>query len=91
MGDYKGIAYIEKPNLKRKGKEISSSHGFHLGRLGRCFIGEPYCSLLRGLDPIASGTGKKILSRAYIGGMWACNLYFIFAFPVKYLAEKPAF
>jgi hypothetical protein len=83
MGDYEGIAYLEKRNLRRKGCEISGSHGFHLGRFGGYFIGEPDCSLLRGLDPIASGKGKKILSWDNISWMWAWFMYFIFAFFVN--------
>ena len=89
MGCNEGITYIEKPNLKRKGGEISSSHGFHLGYFNRYHIGEPYCTMLRGLDPIASSFREKILSRAYFSTKWDYSLYLIFAFIVKCLAEKP--
>ena len=89
MGDYEGITYSEKPNYKRKGGQVPSNHGSHLGRfIGYCFD-KPYSALPGGFVCMAASKGKKILFRAYFNSMWDYSLYSIFDSLVKCLAEKP--
>ena len=89
MGHYEGITYITKSNYKRKGGQVPSNHGSHLGRfIGYCFD-KPYSALPGGFVCMAASKGKKILFRAYFNSMWDYSLYSIFDSLVKCLAEKP--